>query len=351
MLENRIMISKYIIFLLTCLGLLLSPLNFATANELLVVAVQPVSKLLINVKNSAPANIISLNKSILSAEISGRVTNINAEAGDNVKKSNKLLSIDCSSYQLAKKQAIAALNVAKAQFNFATKQYKRNKLLVAKGTISRDLFEKAESNYLITVADIELKKAAIETANLAISRCNIFAPFSGQIIKRIIQKGQFVTTGSPLFEIIESNRIEVKTALSPNEVNEINNSLNLNFVANGIEATAKIRSIIAYIDEASRTQEVRLTLPSSSAFPAGLSGRLVWNSKEKKIPAEYIIRRASKLGIMIAEDVQEGVGTAKFYPLPNAQEGQAEIINLPADTFVITKNRFRVKDGQKIKIQ
>jgi len=39
------------------------------------------------------------------------------------------------------------------------------------------------------------------------------------------------------------------------------------------------------------------------------------------------------------------------FSLPNAQEGQAEVINLPADTLVITKNRFRVKDGQKIKIQ
>jgi len=345
------MISRSIIAFLACLGLLFSPLILAATNELLVVDVQPVSKLLINVKNSAPANIISLNKSILSAEISGRAIKINVEAGNTVNKRKKLLSIDCSSYQLAKKQAIAALNVAKAQFNFAAKQYKRNKLLVAKGTISRDLFDKVESNYLITVADIELKKAAIETANLAISRCSVFAPFSGQITKRIIQKGQFVTIGSPLFEIIESNRIEVKTALSPKEVNEIKHSFNLNFVANGIKATAKIRSIIAYIDEASRTQEVRLTLPKSSAFPAGLSGRLVWNSKEKKIPAEYILRRGNKLGIMIAEDIQEGVGTAKFVPLPNAQEGQAEIIDLPADTFVITKNRFRVKDGQKIKIQ
>lgn len=330
---------------------MVSPLVVVTADEILTVEVEPVSRILISTNKSTPANIISLNKSIISAEISGRVINTFVEAGDEIKNKQKLLSIDCSSYQLAKKQAVAALKVAKAQLNFAKRQYNRNKRLITKGTISRDIFDKVESNYLVTVADIELKKAAIETANLAISRCNIVAPFSGQIIKRIAQQGQFVTIGSPLFEEIESNRVEVMATLSPNEIKEIKNSYKLKFVANGMQANATIRSIINYIDEASRTQEIRLSLSETTAFPAGLSGRLVWNSKDKKIPAEYILRRDKVLGVFIVKDIVEGVGTAKFYPLPNAKEGQSEAINLPSDTVIITKNRFRVKDGQKIKIQ
>ena len=330
--------------------LILASLN-VNAADLLAVSVQPVSKLMISAENSAPANVLSLNKSLLSAEISGRVIKIDAEAGEEIKKGKKLLSIDCRSYRLAKKQAIAALNVAKAQLNYATKQYKRNKQLVRKGTISHDLFDKAESNYFITVADIELKRSAIDTANLAISRCIISAPFSGQIVKRIAQQGQFVAGGSPLFEVIESQRIEIIAKLSPEEIKKIKKASRLRFVTDNIEEEAKIRSIIAYIDETTGTQEVRLTVPETHFFPAGLSGRLVWRDREKKIPAEYLLRRDSKLGVFIVEDIIEGVGTAKFYPLPKAKEGQAEVIDLPGDTVIITKNRFRVKDGQKIKIQ
>jgi hypothetical protein len=81
-----------------------------------------------------------------------------------------------------------------------------------------------------------------------------------------------------------------------------------------------------------------------------MSGRIVWSSKDQLIPAEYILRRNNQLGVMLAEDVVEGVGKAKFHPLPNANEGQAVEVDLPESSAIIVKNRYRVKDGQPIKI-
>ncbi len=318
--------------------------------ELLSVEAQSLSELLTSAKKSAPASIVSLNNPIISAEITGQVININIKVGDFVKKGQRIVSLDCRSYQLAKKQALASVHVAKTQLNYSTKQFKRDNRLATQGTISRESFERTEANRLTAAANLDLSKASVESANLAIKRCKIFAPFSGQIIKRFAQKGQLVAPGTALFQLMQNNNFEIKAKLSSIDANKIKDSSQLNFVSNDIKLNTKVRTIIRLIDEDTRTQEVRLSLPNDSTLPAGLSGRIEWVSKEKKLPAEYIVRRQGQLGVLLAEDIVEGIAKAKFYPLASALEGQATEINLPRKSQVITNNRFRVKDGQQIKV-
>jgi len=330
---------------------LLSNAPALAKDEPLSVTVTPLSDLLISAKLSAPANIISLNHSTISAEITGRALKIEVEIGDVVEKDQKLASIDCRSYSLARKQAKAALKVARTQFNYSKKQLVRNKNLMKKGIISREIFEKSEAGQLSSIADIALQKVSIETADLAISRCQIYAPFSGQITNRLVQKGQLVTAGMPLFKLIQSNRLEIQAKLSPNDVKKLKESSSLEFVASDTKLKATVRSIIQTIDEATRTQEVRLSLPENTNIATGLSGRLVWSNKAKRLPAEFLIRRNGQLGVMVAEDIVEAIGKSKFIPLANAHEGQPADITLPKNTTIINQNRYRAKDGQPIKVQ
>jgi len=322
----------------------------ANTEKPLMVAVEPLSNLLISATLSAPANIVSLNHPIISAEVTGLALNIHVKTGDMVKKGQRLASLDCRSYTLAKKQANAALKVARTQLNYTKKQLLRNKKLVAKGIIPRDAFEKIEASQLAARADISLKKASIETTDLAISRCQIDAPFTGQIIERFVQKGQLVTTGTPLFKLMQTDSLEIRATLAPDNVIKLQQSPLVNFVAGGKTIKAVVRSIIQSIDETTRTQEVRLSIPRDTQLAAGLSGRIEWNSQKPLLPAEYILRRENQLGIMLAEDIVEGIGKAKFYPLPNAQEGQPTSIDLASKTKIITLNRFRVQNNDIIKI-
>jgi RND family efflux transporter MFP subunit len=331
--------------------LLITTTNTLAKDKPITVNVKPLSELLISSILSAPANIIGLNHSTISAEITGRALSINFETGDNVKKGQKLVSIDCRSYSLARKQANAALKVAQTQLNYSKKQLIRNQNLVKKGIIPRDAFEKIEANQLIARADISLKKASIETADLAINRCQISAPFAGQITRRLVQQGQLVTAGTPLFLLMQTNNVEVKAALSPNNVLKLTKSPTLEFVAGDTKIKATLRSVIQTIDETTRTQEVRLSLPKNTQIATGLSGRVEWNDQTPQLPAEYVIRRGTQLGIMLADDIVESIGKAKFHLLLKAQEGQPNTVNLPKNTSIITLNRYRVKDGDAIKIQ
>ncbi len=319
-------------------------------NKILVVGVTPLSTLLSTAKYSAPANIISLNHAVISAEITGRALNIFVETGAYVKQGKILLKLDCRSYILAKKQAQAGLKVAITQLNYAKKQYIRNQRLLKQKTIPRELFDKAEAAQLTALADIELKKASIEATDLSIQRCQIKAPFSGQITKRMVQKGQLVTAGTPLLQLMQNNHREIKATLSSADLIKLEAAKEITFNVAEKHFKTSIRSVVQNIDELTRTLEVRLKLPKGAKVAAGLSGRIEWSSTNKQIPAEFVIRRNNQLGVMLAEDIVEGIGKARFVPLPNAKEGQAASISLPSHSAIITNNRYRVQNGETIKI-
>ena len=271
--------------------------------------------------------------------------------GDRVEARQKLVILDCRSYELAKKQAEASLKVSLAQLNLAKNQLRRNQKLLSKGTIPRELFENSEAAQQTSLADIEFKKAQIETAKLAIDRCTIRAPFSAQISDRMVQQGQLLLPGTPLFQLMQNNKLEIKTNLSPVDVISLNAIPKIEFVSADKRYKVKIRSVIQRVDETTRTQEVRLSLEDNVEIPTGLAGRVEWSNSKQKIPPEYILRNNATLGVMTAENSEEGTAKVKFIALPNAIEGQPTVTDLPNNTLIIDKNRYRVTDGEIISIQ
>ena len=324
----------------------------ANADEaLLNVSVKPLSSILIESKQSTPASVVSLNTSVISAEITGRAFKIYAETGDIVAAKQKLVVLDCRSYDLAKKQAEASLKVSMAQLNLAQKQLRRNQRLLSQGTIPRELLDNSQAAQQTSLADIELRKAQIESAKLSIDRCTIRAPFTAQITDRMVQQGQLLMPSSPLFKLIQSNKQEITTNLSPVDIVSLKNLPLIEFVTANQRYLVTLRSVIQQVDEITRTQEVRLSLISDAAIPAGLAGRIEWSSDKQKIPPEYILRNNGSLGVMIAENSEEGTAKAKFIALKNAIEGQPTTSDLPNNTLIIDKSRYRVADGELISVQ
>ena len=320
-------------------------------DQFLSVSVKPLASLLIDSKQSTPASAVSLNTSIISAEITGRAFKIYAETGDKVKARQRLVALDCRSYDLAKKQAEASLKVSLAQLNLAKKQLNRNQQLISKGTIPRELLDSSQAAQQTALADIEFKKAQIETAKLAIDRCTIRAPFAAQVSNRMAQQGQLLMPGTPLFELMQNDKFEIKTNLSPADVRNLDKLKLIEFVTANKRYKVKVRSIIQRVNETTRTQEVRLTLIDGATIPAGLAGRIEWTDNNLQIPPEFVLRNNGKLGVMTADKTEEGTAKAKFRSLPDAIEGQPATSNLPVNTLIIDKNRYRVTDGQLISIQ
>lgn len=118
--------------------------------------------------------------------------------------------------------AKANLNAANSNIDLAKKDLDRYTALYQSGAVSKQTLDMAQAKYdsaqasltnaqenILSnadkkVADSDLKaaKAALDQAKLNLSYTKIYAPQSGTVASRRVEKGMYVQTGSPLFVIV-----------------------------------------------------------------------------------------------------------------------------------------------------
>ena len=102
-----------------------------------------------NTTQRFPGKILPLNYSKLAFEIPGKIQQVKIDIGDAVKKGEILAALDPSEMQ-------ANLNQAQARFDLAEQALKRFKDLKLKGFISNQELDRANSEFLIAKAQVDL---------------------------------------------------------------------------------------------------------------------------------------------------------------------------------------------------
>lgn len=166
-----------------------------------------------------PATINALNQVDIYAQISGYITGIYFKDGQRVTKGQRLYSIDQQKYAGDYNQAIANLNVAKAQLAKAEKNATRYVELDKNDAIAKQTVDNA-------LADLEAQKMAVEAAkaNAAAIQTNlryssIYAPFSGVIGISQVKMGSAVAPGSIVLNTISAEQaLAVDFAVDQKEI-------------------------------------------------------------------------------------------------------------------------------------
>lgn len=172
--------------------------------------------------------------------VSGQIEDVFVTDNQHVKEGDLVAIIDDADYKIKLEQADSSFekikldqqnakaNQAAAESNIklAKKDLDRYKNLYEQGAVSKQTYDSAKVNYdnaqagltqanqaLFsdkngkTVADANLRtaKATKDKAALDLSYTKIYAPQSGTVSSRRVEKGMYVTAGSPLFTLVPEN--------------------------------------------------------------------------------------------------------------------------------------------------
>jgi membrane fusion protein (multidrug efflux system) len=167
-----------------------------------------------------PATVTPLNLVDLRPEVSGYITEIYFKDGQHVQKNMKLYGIDQRQYKAADDQAIANLNVAKANLFKAQQDYDRYKELSKNDAIARQVLEHSE-------ADLQSAKMLVQAAesNVKVVETNfrysvIYAPFDGTIGISNVKLGSSVVAGQTLLNTVSSdNPMAVDFSVDEKQIN------------------------------------------------------------------------------------------------------------------------------------
>lgn len=317
------------------------------------VTVKTLKQLVFHPIKKAPAQVVTLQNSLLSSELSALVNNIYVKLGDRVLKEQLLVSLECDDYELNKQQLISEKNVLEAELQFADYQLERSKKLIKSKSVSQEAHKRQATEVLKLTAQIEFLASKIKQSEKIISRCQIKAPFSGVIAERLIDLGEHVSPHSPLLRLIDVENLEVEVQVPIVVVDNLDYTA-LNFIYRNKSYPLKLRAVIPSIETRARHQKVRLSFLDKKTLPDAY-GMVEITLRAMHIPANYLVSRNSKTGIFLLKEKtskEKGrkVMSAQFYPLKNALTGRAAIIDLPLDTKVIISGRNALTDGQAVSL-
>ena len=318
---------------------------FAHAEGPIPISAQALSTLVTVQQASAPAQVTPLNRPRLSAEVSGQITQLPVRVGEVVQAGDLLVALDCTAHQARKQAATAALKRAQAQRTFAKQQLRRAQNLKRKGSVSKELLEQRRLALNTAQADVQAQQAQQGLAALEVQHCRITAPFTALLSQRLGNLGDFATPGTPLLELVQLDQLEVSADLRADQAASLADAQNIRFRYQDQEYALQVRAILPVVDARTRTRIARLTFQADSAT-IGAAGRLLWQSAQPLLPADYLVRRANQLGVFIVQQQQ-----AVFVPLPQAREGQPTPVDLATDTVLVVEGRQRLQDGDSVQVR
>lgn len=331
------------------LSLVLMASTLGAEPEILPVRTQPLGSLLTPQSYSAPATVRPFNRPQLAAEVTGQILRMPVRVGEEVKAGQVLVELDCRVHEQREKTASAAVSRARSQLQFASAQLERAQNLKRKSSISEEVLDQRRTELAAARADLQTQLAQQELAVIDVQRCRVSAPFDALVAQRLGSEGSLANPGTPLLELVQTTQLEVSAELRAREADTLANAEQPYFSHLGIRYPLTLRALPPLIDERTRTREARLTFNDAQA-PVGAAGRLRWTSRERMLPAQFLVRRNGKLGIfLMGTDDQKG--KAVFLELTQAIEGQPAQVQLDEHRLLITEGRQRLNHGDPVTVQ
>lgn len=152
-----------------------------------------------------PGTVIALNQINLTAQVSGYITKINFQDGQNISKGQLLYSIDAQIYQANYQQAIADLQVQEAFLIKAQKDAERYHELDKHDAIAKQQVDYANANLEATKKQVEAARAKVASVHSGVEFANIYAPFSGTIGISQVKAGTAVVAGQTILNTVSTN--------------------------------------------------------------------------------------------------------------------------------------------------
>jgi len=327
----------------------------------------------ISVPLVATGTIFPKYESKIGPKISGTIETVYVDEGDEVGKGKILVKLDQESLLIAVRQGQAVVRVAEAQLKEAEvkvenlkKERKRLANLFKKNVISQQKYDDIDTAYSMAVTEIEVIRAQILSCreNLAMAEQKlrdtvIIAPFSGLIVKRFINQGEYVSTmpPSPLFLIMNIDKVKTEIGLPEVHIAHINIGNPVDVTVDtyrGITFKGRISTINPMVDPVSRAFTVKVKIPNKDhRLKPGMFARVKIYPKIHKdvliVPFKSVMKREGNTVVFILDGntVRLRAVTAGIN-----NEREIEVIDgLKEGEEVVVEGHYGMADNTKVRVE
>jgi len=137
------------------------------------------------------------------SQVAGVVKEVHYRQGQFVQKGDLLVSLDKDPFLAALAQAEAALARDRAQAKLSQVELQRSEQLYKQGIVSPEQYDQALATSTAAQATVRADEAAVQTAKIQLSYCDIYAPISGVTGAQLVAPGAAVKANdAPVLVVI-----------------------------------------------------------------------------------------------------------------------------------------------------
>lgn len=309
-------------------GILLLGVSAVQADQL---DVAPVEYRDVEQSYSAEGLVEATRQSTVSAQISGRIKEINFDVGEPVSKGKVILRIDERETAQALAGSTAKVAQAQAALQNAKATYERSKQLFQQKFISQSALDKTKADFDVARAQAAASEAGAEQAGLAHSYSEVIAPYSGVVAARLVEVGEMVMPGKPMMVGFDPAGMRVIVSVPQYQLSAIGKNPQARVEIPSLNRWIKASSVTVQplADARTHSTQVRVYLPENETgiypgmfvrthFVVGKSTRLV-------VPSSAILRRGEVVAVYVVDD-QNAVKLRQVRLGEVSAEGAVEIL-------------------------
>ncbi|MEL7492395.1 MAG: efflux RND transporter periplasmic adaptor subunit [Cyanobacteria bacterium J06554_11] len=319
-----------------------------------------------------------------------QIRSVNVREGDRVVAGEVLAVLDDSVLRSQIEQAEAQVNAAladvaqeKAQAEQARasltadrENLSRYESLFARGAISAEELTSRRTQVATAEQTVGSARAAIESAEATVrsrqadvarlmtqlDQTLVIAPSNGIVAEKTATVGAAASTGTPLFEIIDGEQLELAVKIPQTQMAKVSPGTTVQITSDSdanLQLQGTVRSIDPVVDPQTRQATVKIGLPGSDRLRPGmfLQAAIVTGSRQGvTVPAEAVLPQSSG-GFVVYTLNSDGTVKANAVevgdriPAEGDTPATIEIISgLQANTPVVVEGASYVQDGDAVTV-
>lgn len=286
------------------------------------------------------ADLLPLRRATLAAEVAGVVDQVRVELGDRVVAGRVLMQIDTRALRQQLAEAEAVCRNARDRAERAERLFERRAI--------------TQQRRLDAIAERDVAEARLGSAELALSKSFLRAPWAGTVAARRVEVGDYATPGQPLLELVAVERLKVRAPAPAADVPflEVDRpaEVTVEFLPGEIFSGEVVR-LGAELDPDSRTLTVEVEIDNSDGrLRPGMFGRMQIPRRVLAdallVPLSAVVEFETGNSIYV---VKAGRAVRREVDLgPVVGERVVVQRGLGAGERVVVSGQLQVADGQRV---
>ena len=309
----------------------------AMADEAPTVAVEQVSVREVPQLATYTSTVQAYVKNNIAPQMSGRITKINVEIGDNVTKGQVLAEMDK-----------ASLLQAQLQLQNQAVELQRLKTLYEAGAISKSDYEAVELAYNVAKTQVEnLEENTI-----------LCSPVNGVVTARNYDAGDMYAMSAPIYTVEQIKPVKLLVAISESDYTKVKKGDSVEITADAVPDMTfygKVEKIYPTIDPATRTFTIEVVVNNNyTTLRPGMFARVTitfGSNNSVVIPDVAVVKQQGSGERFVYVLNSDNTVTYQKVVLGRRMGAEYEVLEGLSDgAKIVTGGQIRLKDGIKVTV-